>query len=166
MSSTVFLNPPHLPNMPSQLMIEITRFGIPFTEHETFRFNTALFLLALAFADNALFGYSSPSDLGDQEIPEGDDELPLRWNKEVLERPILRAVTADGGVSDSTPLTRVRFCDILRAALQNAGFFGRITIHAIRRGLANKVDSTQFLLLLKPFPRYIRFADDFCRKSH
>jgi hypothetical protein len=30
--------------------------------------------------------------------------------------------------------------------LQNAGFFGHITIHAIHRGLANKVDSMQFLL--------------------
>ncbi|KAI9770979.1 MAG: hypothetical protein M1840_002683 [Geoglossum simile] len=115
-------------------------FGIPFTEHETFKFNTVLFLLALAFADNALFGYSSLSDLGDQEIPEGDDELPLRWNEEALERPILRAVTAGGVISDSMPLTRVRFCEVLRAALQNVGFFGRITIHTIRHGLANKVD--------------------------
>jgi hypothetical protein len=78
---------------------------------------SGLFLLALAFADNALFGYNSLSGFGDQEIPEGDDELPLRWNEEVLEMPILRAVTADGGVSDSTPLTWVRFCDVLRAAL-------------------------------------------------
>jgi hypothetical protein len=65
MSSTVFLNPPHLPSMPSQLMIEITRFEISFTEHKTFKFNTTLFLLALAFTDNALFDYSSSSDLRD-----------------------------------------------------------------------------------------------------
>lgn len=58
-------------------MIEITRFEIPFTEYKTFKFNTALFLLVLAFTDNALFNYSSSLDLRDQEISKEDDELLL-----------------------------------------------------------------------------------------
>ena len=59
-------------------MIEITKFEISFTEYEIFRFNITLFLLALAFADNTLFSYSSSSDLRDQEISKEDNELLLQ----------------------------------------------------------------------------------------
>ncbi len=97
-------------------------------------------------------------DLWKQRTPEGANEVLLQWKLDILEKPILRTVTADAGVSDDTPLTRVKFCEVLRAALENAGFFGRITIHAIRRGLANKLDSTQDLFKLKHLPFSVRWC--------
>lgn len=44
----------------------------------------------MAFADNALFGYENLEDIRQQEIPEGEDELILRFNDNALDRPILR----------------------------------------------------------------------------
>jgi hypothetical protein len=47
-------------------------------EHEKFIYNDAAFLLVMAIADGALFGYETLDDLQMQEIPEGENELPLR----------------------------------------------------------------------------------------
>jgi hypothetical protein len=67
--------------------------------------NNAGFPLAMAIADNPLFGYESREDVWKQEIPDGDDKLVLRFKDSVLERIILGHYTKTGGVTDK-PMPR------------------------------------------------------------
>jgi hypothetical protein len=90
-------------------------------------------LLPLAFDDTALFGFSCLDDLWQQEIPDGDNELTLRWNDSVLEIKIVR-------MSMST------FYRILRSTLNNADYVGvPASIHQIRRCLGKEVDGKHHL---------------------
>jgi hypothetical protein len=50
-------------------------------EHGKFIYNDAAFLLAMAIADGALFGYETLDDLQRQEISAGENEIPLRFNR-------------------------------------------------------------------------------------
>ena len=115
-------------------------------DHGKLRYNLPLFLLALAFSQRVLFGYQTPEELWEQQIPDGESEVLLRFNDEDSEKPVLRTITMANGISEK-PLTRAGFCPLFRAMLENAGYFGSITIHALRRGLSNKVDSEQSRLL-------------------
>jgi hypothetical protein len=101
--------------------------------------NDAGFLIPMAIADNALWGYNSLEDLLRQKIPAGDSELPLRWTDSVLDRPILRKCTKAGGVTDQ-PMSESAFREILRLTLQNAGYLTLTSIHTIRRQLGKRVD--------------------------
>jgi Protein of unknown function (DUF3435) len=96
--------------------------------------------VAMAVADNALFGYSSLEDLRKQKIPAGQDELVLRFKDSALNRPILRKCTKTSGVVDE-PMPKSLFTGIFKIILTNAGYFCGTTIHAIRRQLGKEVDS-------------------------
>jgi hypothetical protein len=54
--------------------------------------------LSLTIADGTLFGYEALEDVRNQEVPLGQDELPLRFEGSALERPVLRHWTKAGGV--------------------------------------------------------------------
>jgi hypothetical protein len=86
----------------------------------------------MAIADGALFGYSSLEDVRKQEIPEGQEELILRFHDSALERPVLRKCTKAGGVTDD-PMPKGSFTDIFKSTLTNAGYFCGVSIHSIRR---------------------------------
>ena len=58
-------------------------------EHERLFYNDAGFLLALAIAHEALFGYETLDDVRKQDIPQGQDELVLSFMSPALERSIL-----------------------------------------------------------------------------
>ena len=94
----------------------------------------------MAIADDALFGFGDLEDVQKQEIPEGEDELILRFNDSALERPILRQCTKAGGVMDD-PMPQSAFTNILKSTLTNAGYLCGPSIHAIRRQLGKGVDS-------------------------
>lgn len=108
-------------------------------EHEKFIYNDAAFLLVMAIADGALFGYETLDDLQKQEIPVGENELPLRFKESALNQPILRKCTKAKGVTDE-PMPRFAFVDIFRTILILAGYFCATSIHTIRRQLGKKVD--------------------------
>jgi hypothetical protein len=59
-------------------------FGAATKDHERLFYNDAGFLLAMAIADNALFGYESLGGCTAQEIPSGEDELVLRFKDSAL----------------------------------------------------------------------------------
>ncbi|KAI9725602.1 MAG: hypothetical protein M1834_000790 [Cirrosporium novae-zelandiae] len=44
------------------------------------------------------------------------------------------------GASDTKAMNRETFCRLFRAIIRNAGYYENITIHTLRRGLANKVN--------------------------
>ncbi|KAF5857607.1 hypothetical protein ETB97_005536 [Aspergillus alliaceus] len=116
---------------------ENTIFGTAIWDCNEPIYSGALHLLALALADNALFGFSNPEEVFEQRIPEGEDELVLRWNDEAKDRCIVRGVTAEK-VSEE-PLTKEKYQEGLRKILVNAGYFVTATVHAMRRELGKAV---------------------------
>ncbi|KAH1917221.1 hypothetical protein KXV48_008353, partial [Aspergillus fumigatus] len=116
---------------------ENTVFGTAIWDCDEPIYSGALYLLALALADDALYGFSSPEEVFEQRIPEGEDELVLRWNKEAEDRCIIRGATA-GGVSED-PLTKEKYQKDFRKILANAGYFVTATVHAMRRALGKAV---------------------------
>ena len=93
----------------------------------------------MAIADKAFFGITSMDDLDDQQIPEGENELILRWNDSALNLPIVRNATMGRGVTNE-PLPKAAFERIFKKVLEQSGYFGYATVHAIRRYLGKKVD--------------------------
>lgn len=93
----------------------------------------------MAIADGALFGYESLADVQEQRIPDGDNELVLRFKDSTLEQPLLRRCTKKDGVTNQ-PMARDTFTDIFRKMLLSAGYFCGTSIHAIRRQLGKRVD--------------------------
>jgi hypothetical protein len=102
-------------------------------------YSDALFLLAMALADKALFGYKTFADIQRQKIPAGDDEMELKWKKSFLLRPILRKCLLSGGIGDE-PMPKSAFVSIFNKTYKNAGYSGGASVHAIRRALGKKVD--------------------------
>lgn len=118
-------------------------FGAAAKEHKRLFYNDAGFLLAMAIADGALFGYNSLDDIRQQVIPSGEDEVILRFKDSALERPILRKCTQAGGVTDD-PMPKGAFLAIFKSTLINAGYLWGVSIHAIRRQLGKGADSKYF----------------------
>ena len=116
------------------------RFGASTSQHGKLLYDDTQYLLALAIADHAIYGIDSVEDLWELQIPANENELLLRWHKEVRELPIIRNATQYRGVVEE-PLPRETFQNILKQILKLSGYFGTPTIHAIRRGLGKPVDS-------------------------
>ena len=114
-------------------------FGTVLHEHDKFVYDDVSFLLVMAFADKALFGFATLAELQQQQIPRGQNELVLRWKDEALDKPILRKCTKAGGVADE-PMPRTAFSQIFQSTLRNAGYFCTASVHSIRRGIGKKVD--------------------------
>jgi len=114
-------------------------FGTVLQEHDKFIYDDTSFLLNMAFADKALFGYDTLADLQEQKIPKGQDAVVLRWRKSVLDKPILRKCTKAGGVTEE-PMPRSAFSQMFQDALLNAGYFCAASVHSIRRQLGKEVD--------------------------
>ena len=114
-------------------------FGTVLQEHDKFIFDDASFLLVMAFLDKALFGFDTLRDLQEQQIPEGQDEIFLRWRESALDKPILRKCTKAGGLTDE-PMPGSAFSQIFQSTLLNAGYFCAASVHSIRRQLGKKVD--------------------------
>lgn len=119
--------------------VKTIRFGTAIWDCDEPIYSGGLFLLALALADNALYGFSSPEEVFEQRIPEGQDELVLRWNEDAKNRCIVRKVTA-AGVSED-PLTKETYAADFRKILANACYFVTATVHAMRRALGAAVKS-------------------------
>src|SRR5271169_3850586 len=98
------------------------------------------FLLALAFRDAVFVGISSPADLWDFRVPEGEPQLELRIHPSKLDLPVLRTVTRHGGLSDRM-LDDSTFRYYFQRTVLNAGYYGEFTIYTLRRAVANEVDS-------------------------
>ena len=120
------------------LAINTSSFGTTFREHPVLRYNAVAFLLTLAFADGALFGFRTESELRSMTVQEGK-EVPLRWNDEWMDRPILRGCSGgkvgDGKLSSST------FQAKQKIIFEAAGYVGvRASVHSIRRYLGKQID--------------------------
>jgi hypothetical protein len=84
-------------------------------------------------------------------VPEGEPLLELRMHPSKLDLPVLRTVTRHGGLSDRM-LDDSTFRYYTQRVVRNAGYWGELTIHAIRHAVANVVDRKTLPLVLT-FPR-------------
>ena len=115
-------------------------FGTALQEHDRFVYDDTAFLLSMAITDRALFGFDTLADLQTQRIPDGENQVVLRWRDSALEKPILRKCTKAGGVTDEFMPQRA-FEAIFRNTLRNAGYAScGASVHSIRRQLGKKVD--------------------------
>jgi hypothetical protein len=117
----------------------VNSFGTAGKESPKPLYNDSVLLLALAFADKALFGYDCLGDFWTQEIPSGENEVILRWKDEAMHRPILRNATKSGGVSEKE-WRKHSFKSIYRSLLDVEGYTCDASIHMIRRYLGKKID--------------------------
>lgn len=122
------------------------RYGASTSQHSKPLYDDTQFLLVMAIADQPIFGISPLDDLFDQQIPKGEEEIVLRWNDEVMNLPILRNATMSQGVTEE-PLPKKTFDRIFKSVLEQSGYFGKATDHAIRRYLGKKLNG-------RPFPMY------------
>ena len=101
------------------------------------------YLIAFALADGAFQGIKTVDQFFNQLIPLGEDNLPLIWEQDVEDLPIVR--TIDNGSVTNRPLLARTFERDLQHNLARAGYREtsqvRVTVHAIRRALAAEVDS-------------------------
>lgn len=72
-------------------------------------------------------------------IPHDENEMILRWNDSVKHLPVLRNATMKHGVTEE-PLPKRTFDRIIKSVLSLSGYFGNITIHAIRRFIGKKIN--------------------------
>jgi hypothetical protein len=109
-------------------------------EHPLLKFDFTGFLLQMAFRDGILPGFDTPAQLWERRVPEGEPLLELRKDSSKLDLPVLRIVTRHGGLSDRM-LDESTFRYYFRQIVRNAGYYGVFIIHALRRALANVIDS-------------------------
>ncbi|PYH76431.1 hypothetical protein BO82DRAFT_347115 [Aspergillus uvarum CBS 121591] len=117
---------------------ENTMFGTALWECDEPIYSGALYLVALALADKALFGFTTPEEFFEQRIPEGQNELVLRWNDEARNRCIIRSATAEGVSED--PMTKESYQADFRRIMAAACYYVTATVHAMRRALGAAVE--------------------------
>lgn len=127
---------PHL-SFYRQIILCFGRNGAYTSQHGTLLYDDTQYLLALAVADNAIWGIETSNDLWHLQIPEVDDELPLRWNDSILALPILRNATVQQGITDR-PFPKRSFDRIVISVLKLSGDFGNATTYVIRRRVGEK----------------------------
>lgn len=111
--------------------------------------NPLAFFLALAFADDAIKGVSSVEQFWEIRPRRGQKSFQSEWNKDKLDTPVFRIVNATGPTPDAWHTSSI-FC-YFRNAVKNAGYKeSSITIHTLRRGVANVVDSKNLNWLSEP----------------
>jgi hypothetical protein len=87
-----------------------------------------------------LIGISSPAELWNFYVPEGEPFLKLRKHPSKLDLPVLRKATRHGGLSDRM-LDDSTFRYYFQRVVLNTGYYGTLTIHVLRRAVANEIDS-------------------------
>jgi hypothetical protein len=126
----------------NRMLILLKSFGASTSEHNTLLYDDTRYLIALALADGAFHNIKTADNLWEIQFPVNANELILRWEDSVLDRPILRNATMKDGLTDD-PLPRKLFDRVLKWVLGLAGYYGygQATVHAIRRGLGQQINS-------------------------
>lgn len=109
------------------------------------KFDVAAFLLALAFRDDVFDDIASSAQPWEQRVPEGDSLLHLQMKSQKLDLSMLRNVTRHEDLSNRM-LDDFTFRYYFRRVVNNAGYYENLIIHALRRAVANAVDSEIFSL--------------------
>ena len=114
-------------------------FGTAGREHNQFIYNDTGFPVTVSMADQVLFRYDTFTDIQQQDIPAGQDELVLQFKDSVLDKPILRKCTKASSVTDE-PMPKSVFSNIFHSTFRSAGYLCATLIHVIHQLLDKKVD--------------------------
>ncbi|KAL9583992.1 MAG: hypothetical protein Q9203_004848 [Teloschistes exilis] len=97
------------------------------------------YFLTLAFADDAIKGVKTMEQFWAIKPPKGQKSFQFEWNADKMDMPVFRVTTATGPTPASwTCSSMFRYLSIVT---KEAGYPpGSVTIHTMRRGVANKVD--------------------------
>ncbi|CEJ58338.1 hypothetical protein PMG11_06997 [Penicillium brasilianum] len=117
---------------------DYTVFGIGIRDSKRPQFASGDLLLGLALVRGALFGIETKEDLVKYDLSNG--EIPLRWKKSFMEKPLFTNVTASG--PQDIPLTSKDFSAYLHQIFDAAGYSEHPTIHCLRRNLAKEVEKS------------------------
>ena len=131
-------NPPSKPQ--SSILPAGTSFGadvffrseVTVYEHPLLKFDSTGFLLQMAFKDGIFPDFDIPAQLWEQRVPEDDPLLKLRKHPSKLNLPVLKTVTRHGSFSDKM-LNESTFKYYFQQIVRNAGYYGVLTIRALRR---------------------------------
>ena len=121
------------------LLIHLTRESTVLYEQTIFCQNAILFFLTLALADDVFDGVHSCEDILALKPFAGHSMLKLRYKPEKEKLPVIRTVKEEGPTN--RPLTGSQFQHHLASLGHRAGYADNVTIHGIRRAVANSVDS-------------------------
>ena len=114
-------------------------FSAACKEHKNPVFSCAGFLLSMAVADGALKWLETIADVRSLRIPRDKDVLEIQWKSQAMYQPIFRKCTQKDGVTNE-PMPHQHFVRIFRQCLLTAGYNCSASVHAIRRGLGERVD--------------------------
>lgn len=117
-------------------------FGIGIRDHSRPQFASGLLLAIIAISQGTINGIHTLEDLAQMELQEGEDEIPLSWRHDAMEKPVFRNVTAQG--AQDLTLTTERFCYFLRQIFRKSNYSKDPKIHDIHRALGKKVDGMAF----------------------
>ena len=117
-----------------------------FYENDYLMFCPVLYMLALAFADNAFASddIKSAQDIHKLIVPEFKESIYLKWKDEWMSRPIFRRAcsTVDGPVTSMVKaLPYASYASHLSRLAIGAGFRASFTAYAFRRGAAQVINS-------------------------
>jgi hypothetical protein len=76
-------------------------------------------------------------------VPENEPQLELRIHPLKLDLLVLKTVIRHGGLSDKI-LNDLIFRYYFQRIVLNAGYYGTLIIHVLRRVIANKVNNKVF----------------------
>lgn len=99
--------------MSSKELTQQDSFGSTVAQNPKLKYDDTHQLLAMAVADQAIFGVKSVKQLRTLKIPHGAPSLELIWDESVKELPILRQANMDSGITDE-PWTQCSFTRIMK----------------------------------------------------
>ncbi|KAI9838207.1 MAG: hypothetical protein M1837_002522 [Sclerophora amabilis] len=120
-------------------LIHLFRYGAATSQCSKLSQDDTQYLLALALAYIAFWDITSAAELWEMQIPQGEEELPLRWTNSAKLLPIFRDATMQHGVSEE-PLLKRKLDRIVKSVLNLSGYFAKATVHAIRRYVGKTID--------------------------
>ena len=97
-----------------------------------------LWILALAFADDAFKKVRSPAALFEQQVPVGETAVRVRWKKEIRDVHIFRPSRAS-----TDAFTKSNWYSKFSTLTLQAGYLDSVTPHRIREEVVNVVDKAK-----------------------
>lgn len=122
----------------------IVRFGFTGQEHPTIRYNAPWLLILFALSDGAL----DADHL--LRVLNGNGDGAINWKPDTEKLPVCPGVDPQGNLT-SEPMSERVFNKIFKKLFAMDYRSALATIHAIRRGVINKVDGTLICVKSRAF---------------
>ena len=112
-------------------------------EEDNLSCSVVLFMLALAFADNAFKNkFQGPQDIYNLVVPPHEDRIRLRWDEKWVSRPVFRDVEQSAGrkrISNTESLQYNKHRQHFVRLGRTCGFEKNLEWYDLRRGSGKKL---------------------------